>query len=54
MRAGAVAAQIVGHITRYVETGRVQAYMLFIVMGLVGFLGYYFYLAHHFAAHAIR
>jgi NADH-quinone oxidoreductase subunit L len=54
VRAGAVAAQIVGHITRYVQTGRVQAYMLFIVMGLVGFLGYYFYLAHHFAAHAIR
>ena len=54
LRAGAVATQIVGHITRYVQTGRVQAYMLFIVMGLVGFLGYYFYLAHHFAANAIR
>jgi NADH-quinone oxidoreductase subunit L len=50
VRAGAVAAQVVGHITRYIQTGLVQAYMLFIVAGLVGFLGYYFYLA----AHAVR
>jgi hypothetical protein len=32
------------------QTGLVQSYMLFIVAGLIGFLGYYFYLA----AHAIR
>ncbi len=54
VRAGAVGAQVVGAITRYVQTGRVQAYMLFIVVGLVGLFGYYFYLAHHLAAHAMR
>jgi hypothetical protein len=36
------------------QGGRVQGYMLFIVMGLVGFFGYYFYLVHHLAAHAVR
>lgn len=44
---GATVVQVFGHITRYVQTGLVQAYMLFIVAGLIGFLGYYFYLASH-------
>ena len=47
VRAGAVITQIASHLTRYVQTGLVQAYMLFIAFGLVGFLGYYFYLAAH-------
>jgi len=25
----------------------VQSYMLLIVLGLIGFFGYYFYVAHH-------
>ena len=54
VRAGAVGAQVVGVLTRYVQTGRVQAYMLLVVAGLVGFFGYYFYLAHHLATHAMR
>jgi hypothetical protein len=32
---------------RLIQDGLVQSYMLFIVIGLIGFLGYYFYLAHH-------
>jgi NADH-quinone oxidoreductase subunit L len=44
---GATMAQVLGHIARYVQTGLVQSYMLFIVAGLIGFLGYYFYLAAH-------
>ncbi|MGA7622212.1 MAG: NADH-quinone oxidoreductase subunit L, partial [Candidatus Acidiferrales bacterium] len=32
---------------RLVQAGLVQSYMLFIVIGLIGFMGYYFYLAHH-------
>ncbi|MFZ3215440.1 MAG: NADH-quinone oxidoreductase subunit L [Candidatus Acidiferrales bacterium] len=35
---------------RLIQDGLVQSYMLFIVIGLIGFMGYYFYLAHH-AAH---
>ena len=30
-----------------VQEGLVQSYMLLIVIGLIGFLGYYLYLAHH-------
>ncbi len=44
---GATMVQVLGHIARYVQTGLVQSYMLFIVAGLIGFLGYYFYLAAH-------
>jgi NADH-quinone oxidoreductase subunit L len=50
VQVAAVMTQIAGNLTRYVQTGLVQAYMLFIVAGLIGFLGYYFY----WAAHAIR
>lgn len=32
---------------RMIQTGALQSYMLLIVVGLVGFLGYYLYLAHH-------
>jgi NADH-quinone oxidoreductase subunit L len=32
---------------RMIQDGLVQSYMLFIVIGLIGFLGYYFYLAQH-------
>jgi NADH-quinone oxidoreductase subunit L len=32
---------------RLFQAGLVQSYMLFIVIGLIGFMGYYFYLAHH-------
>jgi NADH-quinone oxidoreductase subunit L len=50
VKLGAATVQVFGHIVRYLQTGLVQSYMLFIVAGLIGFLGYYFYLA----AHAIR
>ena len=32
---------------RWIQTGLVQSYMLLIVLGLIGFFGYYFYVAHH-------
>ncbi len=47
VRAGAVITQIASNLTRYVQTGLVQAYMLFVVFGLIGFLSYYFYLVAH-------
>jgi len=32
---------------RLIQDGLVQSYMLLIVVGLIGFLGYYLYLGHH-------
>jgi NADH:ubiquinone oxidoreductase subunit 5 (subunit L)/multisubunit Na+/H+ antiporter MnhA subunit len=32
---------------RMVQNGLVQSYMLLIVIGLIGFLAYYFHIAHH-------
>ena len=32
---------------RMIQDGLVQSYMLLIVLGLIGFFGYYFYVAHH-------
>jgi len=32
---------------RLIQDGLVQSYMLLIVLGLIGFFGYYFYVAHH-------
>ncbi|MFY9751881.1 MAG: hypothetical protein WBS18_09965 [Candidatus Acidiferrales bacterium] len=32
---------------RLFQTGRVQGYILVLVAGLIGFLGYAFYIAHH-------
>jgi hypothetical protein len=32
---------------RMVQDGLVQSYMLLIVIGLIGFLAYYFHIAHH-------
>jgi len=43
--AGLVGAS--SYLVRIFQTGLVQSYMLFIVIGLIGFLSYYFYLAHH-------
>jgi NADH-quinone oxidoreductase subunit L len=46
---GASITEAVGQAMRYVQTGFVQMYMLAIAAGVVGFLGYYFYLAAHVA-----
>jgi NADH-quinone oxidoreductase subunit L len=44
---GATITEAAGQAMRYVQTGFVQMYMLAIVAGVIGFLGYYFYLAAH-------
>jgi NADH-quinone oxidoreductase subunit L len=49
----ATLTEAAGQAMRYVQTGFVQMYMLAIVAGVIGFLGYYFYLAAH-VAHAVR
>jgi NADH-quinone oxidoreductase subunit L len=53
VRMGATLTEAAGQAMRYVQTGFVQMYMLAIVAGVIGFLGYYFYLAAH-VAHAVR
>ena len=50
---GATITEAAGQAMRYLQTGFVQMYMLAIVAGVIGFLGYYFYLAAH-VAHAVR
>jgi hypothetical protein len=32
---------------RMIQSGAMQSYMLLMVIGLIGFLGYYLYMAHH-------
>ena len=47
VKLGARIVWVLSFPVRLIQDGLVQSYMLFIVIGLIGFLGYYFYLAHH-------
>ena len=47
VRLGARIVWIFSYPVRLIQDGLVQSYMLLIVIGLIGFLGYYFYMAHH-------
>jgi NADH-quinone oxidoreductase subunit L len=47
VRLGSFIVYGLGFVSKFLETGYVQNYMLLIVVGLIGFLAYYFYLAHH-------
>jgi NADH-quinone oxidoreductase subunit L len=47
VRLGSFFVYCLGFVSKFLETGYVQNYMLLIVVGLIGFLAYYFYLAHH-------
>jgi NADH-quinone oxidoreductase subunit L len=47
VRLGALMVWIFSLLVRLVQDGLVQSYMLLIVIGLIGFFGYYFYVAQH-------
>jgi len=47
IRLGSFMVYALGFVSKFLETGYVQNYMLLIVLGLIGFLAYYFHLAHH-------
>jgi NADH-quinone oxidoreductase subunit L len=47
IRLGSFLVYALGFVSKFLETGYVQNYMLLIVIGLIGFLAYYFHLAHH-------
>jgi NADH-quinone oxidoreductase subunit L len=47
VRLGARIVWIFSYPIRLLQDGLVQSYMLLIVVGLIGFFGYYFYVAHH-------
>jgi len=47
IRLGSFLVYTLGFVSKFLETGYVQNYMLLIVVGLIGFLAYYFHLAHH-------
>jgi NADH-quinone oxidoreductase subunit L len=47
VKVGARLVWVLSFPVRMIQAGLVQSYMLFIVVGLIGFLGYYLYLAHH-------
>ena len=47
VRLGSFIVYGLGFVSKFFQTGYVQNYMLLIVVGLIGFLAYYFYLAHH-------
>jgi len=47
VRLGARIVWIFSYPIRLIQDGLVQSYMLLIVVGLIGFFGYYFYVAHH-------
>ena len=46
VRLGARIVWIFSYPVRLIQDGLVQSYMLLIVIGLIGFFGYYFYMAH--------
>ena len=46
VKVGAWIVSIAGMLIQLVQDGEMQAYMLLIVIGLIGFLGYTFYLLH--------
>ena len=46
IRLGSFLVYALGFVSKFLETGYVQNYMLLIVIGLIGFLAYYFHLAH--------
>jgi NADH-quinone oxidoreductase subunit L len=47
VRLGSFLVYALGFVSKFLETGYVQNYMLLIVIGLIGFLAYYIHLAHH-------
>jgi NADH-quinone oxidoreductase subunit L len=47
VRLGARIVWIFSYPVRLIQDGLVQSYMLLIVVGLIGFFGYYFYVAQH-------
>jgi NADH-quinone oxidoreductase subunit L len=47
VRLGARLIWLLSYPVRMVQDGLVQSYMLLIVIGLIGFLAYYFHIAHH-------
>jgi NADH-quinone oxidoreductase subunit L len=47
VRLGSFIVYGLGFVSKFFQTGYVQNYMLLIVVGLIGVLAYYFYLAHH-------
>jgi NADH-quinone oxidoreductase subunit L len=47
VRLGARIVWIFSYPVRLIQDGLVQSYMLLIVIGLIGFFGYYFYMARH-------
>jgi NADH-quinone oxidoreductase subunit L len=47
VRLGARIVWVFSYPVRRIQDGLVQSYMLLIVLGLIGFFGYYFYVAHH-------
>src|ERR1700732_110830 len=47
VRLGARIVWLFSYPIRLIQDGLVQSYMLLIVAGLIGFFGYYFYMAHH-------
>jgi NADH-quinone oxidoreductase subunit L len=47
VRLGARIVWIFSYPVRLIQDGLVQSYMLLIVIGLIGFFGYYLYMAHH-------
>ena len=47
VKLGARLVWVLSFPVRMIQAGLVQSYMLFIVIGLIGFLGYYLYLARH-------
>ncbi|MGA8224634.1 MAG: NADH-quinone oxidoreductase subunit L [Candidatus Acidiferrales bacterium] len=46
IRLGSFLVYTLGFVSKFLETGYVQNYMLLFVIGLIGFLAYYFHLAH--------
>jgi NADH-quinone oxidoreductase subunit L len=46
VRFGARLVWLLSYPVRMVQDGLVQSYMLLIVIGLIGFLAYYFHIAH--------
>src|SRR5580692_3640739 len=53
VRLGARIVWLFSYPVRLIQDGLVQSYMLLIVIGLIGFFGYYFYMARH-AIHEIK
>jgi NADH-quinone oxidoreductase subunit L len=47
IRLGSRIVWLFSYPVRLIQDGLVQSYMLLIVVGLIGFLGYYLYLGHH-------